>query len=86
MIISSKLSEDATEGIINKFKELVEKNGEFESMDRWGKRRLAYPIRKETEGIYVLFNFKSLPAFPAELDRISKITDDVLRTLIIRKV
>ena len=52
---------------------------------RSGKRRLAYAINKETEGYYVLINFTSVPAFTAELDRIFKITDGVIRSLIIRK-
>ena len=50
-----------------------------------GKRRLAYPINDETDGFYVLYNFVSTPEFPAELDRVSKITDGVLRSLIVRK-
>ncbi|MBQ3069867.1 MAG: 30S ribosomal protein S6, partial [Clostridia bacterium] len=51
----------------------------------WGKRRLAYLINDEAEGVYVLYNFVSTPEFPAELDRVAKITDGVLRSMIIRK-
>ena len=85
LVISSKLSEDSVEGITNKFKELIEKEAELENIDKWGKRRLAYLVNKESEGIYVLFNFKSNSKFPAELDRISKITDGILRSLIVKK-
>ena len=53
--------------------------------DEWGKRRLAYLINDEADGFYVLYNFVSGPEFPAELDRVSKITDGVLRSMIIRK-
>ena len=49
------------------------------------KRRLAYPIAKQTEGYYTLINFKSAPAFTAELDRVFKITDGVLRSIIVKK-
>ena len=52
---------------------------------RQGKRRLAYLINDEAEGHYVLINFKSEPDFPAELDRRYKITDGILRSLIVRK-
>ncbi len=85
LVISSKLSEDSIEGIINKFKELIEKEAILENVDKWGKRKLAYLINKESEGIYVLFSFKSDAKFPAELDRISKITDGILRSLIVKK-
>ena len=68
-----------------KFKALIEANGTLESVDEWGKRRLAYLINDEAEGFYVLYNFESAADFPAELDRIAKITDGVLRTLIIKK-
>ena len=84
-ILSTKLGEDETAAMIEKFKNLISKNGELESVDEWGKRHLAYPIAKQTEGVYTLINFKSSPDFTAELDRIYKITDGVLRSLIIQK-
>lgn len=68
-----------------KFKSLIEANGTIDTVDDWGKRRLAYPINKEVEGYYTLISFTSAPAFTAELDRIYKITDGVLRSLIIKK-
>ena len=54
-------------------------------MDEWGKRRLAYPINYEEEGFYVLYNFVSGPEFPAELERVSNITEGVLRSMVVRK-
>jgi len=62
-----------------------EANGEVESVDTWGKRRLAYEIDDKNEGYYVLINFKSDIDFPAELDRVYKITEGVMRTIIIKK-
>ena len=47
------------------------------------KRRLAYPINDEEEGVYTVINFTSEPSFPAELDRVYKITEGVMRSLII---
>lgn len=84
-IFSMTLGEEGVGEIKEKFKALIEQNAEIGEIDEWGKRRLAYPINDETEGFYVLYNFVSGPDFPAELDRISKITDGVLRSLIIRK-
>lgn len=85
MVISMKQGEEGIQAIIEKFKALIENNATLQSVDEWGKRRLAYLINKESEGYYVLMNFESEPEFPAELDRIYKITDGVMRSLIIKK-
>ncbi|MBP3938682.1 MAG: 30S ribosomal protein S6 [Clostridia bacterium] len=85
LVFSVKESEDAAKALVEKFKALVEKNGTVESVDEWGKRKLAYAIDYETEGYYALFNFSSEPEFPAELSRVLNITDGVLRSLIIKK-
>ena len=84
LVVSVKLGEK-TEEIIGKFKELIESNAELTNMNSWGKRKLAYPINKEREGEYVLFDFTSNSEFPKELDRISQITDGVLRSIIVKK-
>lgn len=85
LVVSMKLGEDAIASTIEKFKSLIEKHATLESVDEWGKRRLAYLINKESEGYYVLFNFASDAEFPSELDRIYRITDGVLRSLIVKK-
>ena len=85
IVISIKLGEEAVAETVKKFKKLIAKHGTVESVDEWGKRRLAYPINKETDAYYVLFNFQSDAEFPAELDRITKITDGVIRSMIIKK-
>lgn len=84
-IIDATLAEENITALKDKFVSLIEKNGEVESVDEWGKRRLAYEINDRTEGIYVLANFKAEPDFPKELDRQYKITDGILRTIIIKK-
>ncbi len=85
MIISLKQGEEGIQAIIEKFKALIEKHATLQNVDEWGKRRLAYLINKESEGYYVLMNFESEAAFPAELDRVFKITDGVIRSMIIKK-
>ena len=84
-IIDASLDEESVKGLQEKFTSLIEKNGEIESVDEWGKRRLAYEINDKTEGFYVLVNFKADADFPKELDRQYRITDGILRTIIIRK-
>ena len=84
-IIDASLDEESTVALKDKFVTLIEKNGELESVDEWGKRKLAYEINDKTEGVYYLVNFKADSEFPKELDRQYKITDGILRTIIIRK-
>lgn len=85
LITTATLDEEAQAALIGKFKSLIEANGTIDSVDDWGKRRLAYPINDENDGVYTLINFTSETTFPAELDRVYKITDGVLRSLIIAK-
>ena len=85
MVLSTKNGEDAVNALIDKFKALIESHVTIDSVDDWGKRRLAYEIQDETEGYYLLVNFTCPPEFPAELDRVYKITDGVLRSLIVAK-
>ena len=85
IVISLKQGEEAVAETVKKFKDLIEKNATIEGVDEWGKRKLSYPINKETDAYYVLFTFKSEAEFPAELDRVTKITDGILRSMIIKK-
>ena len=82
MVFSLTKGEEAAKELTEKFKALIESNGTLESVDEWGKRKLAYPINDEAEGYYVLYTYSCKPGFPAELDRVLKITDGVLRSLI----
>lgn len=85
VVLSVKNGDEATQSLVAKFKALVEANDTLESVDEWGKRKLAYEIDDEAEGYYVLFNFESEPAFPAEFERIANITDGVLRSLVVKQ-
>ena len=85
MVISMKQGEEGIQAIVEKFKALIEKHATLLNVDEWGKRRLAYLINKESEGYYVLMNFESEAEFPAELDRVYKITDGVLRSIVVKK-
>ena len=86
-VLSTKTLDDAAiEATTEKFKAAIAENGgTVESVDVWGKRRLAYPIHYETEGYYVLVNMEAPAALPAELNRIYGITDGVLRSIVVRK-
>ena len=85
-VVDAALEDSARSELINRFNELVVKNGgEVERVDEWGKRRLAYAINYKTEGYYVLMSFTSGPEFPKELDRILGITEGIMRSMIVCK-
>jgi len=84
-IVHPELTEEQVSEIMEKYKLIAEsQGGEVESVQRWDKRRLAYEVMGQREGIYCLMNFKSEPKAAEELDRLQKISDDVLRHIIIR--
>ena len=84
-IFNVQAGEEGLAALTEKFKALISANGTITNVEEWGKRRLAYPIQDETEGHYLFVEFTSTPEFPAELDRIYKITDGVLRSLFVVK-
>ncbi len=84
-ILNPTFSEEAIASLIEKFKGVVEKAGTITEVDEWGKRRLAYPINDLMDGYYVLMTFTAEAALPREMDRIFRITDGVMRSMIICK-
>lgn len=83
-VLSNKLTEEATAELVKKFTDLIAANGTIDSIDEWGKRRLAYAINYKTEGYYVLMYIKAPSDLPRELERNLQISDSVLRYLVIR--
>ena len=84
-VIDATLEDSARNELINRFSDLVKKNGgEIDRVDEWGKRRLAYAINYKTEGYYVLMYVKAPAEMPKELERNFQINDKILRSLVIR--
>lgn len=85
-IVRPDLDEERTQELVEKFRTLVNNNGgEVTSVEPMGKRRLAYEIEKYREGYYVVMKFNGRPETVKELDRVLKITDGILRHLIVRE-
>ena len=85
-IVKPDMEEEARAALISKFSELVTNNGgEVENVDEWGSRKLAYAINYITEGYYVLMNFKAKSDFPAELDSLMRINENIMRNMIVAK-
>ena len=85
MIINSNLEEATINATIEKISALINANGKVESTEECGKKKLAYPIKKQAEGYYVLVNFTSNPEFIDELDRVYNITDEVIKHIVVKK-
>ncbi len=80
-IIDAELGEEGINALVEKFKAMVEAEGTLLDINLWGKRRLAYLVNDKPEGYYVLMTFESKPDFPAEMERVMKITEGVMRCL-----
>jgi small subunit ribosomal protein S6 len=84
-IIEPTLEEDKKEATIEIVKEIIATDGEVDNVDVWGMKKLAYPIQKKDDGYYVVVTFKASESLPKELDRRLKISDNVIRHMIINK-
>lgn len=85
-ILNTEASDEVKESIIQRFQALVTDNGGVvESTDKWGAKKLAYPINYKVEGYYVLMTFTCDPSLIKELDRVAGINENVLRRLITKR-
>lgn len=83
-ILNGTLDAETIKGNVEKFKAVIENNGGvIENVDEWGRRKLAYPINKLNDGYYTLINFKSNPDLPRELERNYRISDAVIRFIVV---
>ena len=86
VIINPNVDEAGLKALEDKFTGLINENGKVESIDKMGKRKLAYEIKKFSEATYMLFNFESNPNSIAELERVYRITDEVLKFITTRNI
>ena len=82
-ILRPSLEEEKRIEVIEKFKAIISADGEIEKVEEWGNRKLAYEIEKIRDGYYVLVTFKANPTLPKELERNFKISDEVIRYIIV---
>lgn len=84
-IINPNLEEEAIKALIEKFSSIINSDGKVSEVNEWGKKKLAYPMRKCSEGYYVLVNFEANPSLIAELERNYRITDEVIKFIVVKK-
>lgn len=85
IIVNPNLDEEALKALEEKFTGLINENGKVESVEHMGKKKLAYEIKKQAEGTYLLFNFEAKPDSIKELERVYRITDDIMKFIVVRK-
>ena len=83
LIITPDHEENEAEALIENVKGIIENGGNIINIDVWGKRRLAYPIRKRSEGYYVVYVFESEPSFVAQLNQALRVLEAILRHMIV---
>ncbi len=85
-ILDPDMSSESSKGTVNTIQELILKNGgRVDGLQEWGKKRMAYKIRKKSEGYYVIFNFQMDPKESAKFDQSLRLNDNIIRFLIIKK-
>ena len=85
IIVNPNVDEEGLKALEEKFTGLINENGKVESVENMGKKKLAYEIKKFAEGTYLLFNFESKPSAIAEIERIYRITDEILKHIVVKK-
>jgi len=85
-LITPKLSEEDTEKLVQKMEDVVvKKEGKMMNIEKWGKRKLAYPIKNHEEAVYIFFQYEGEPDVPSELERKFRQTETVIRYLTLKK-
>ncbi len=86
LVVSAKLDDEARAAVVEKAKESITRaGGTIGEIEEWGKKRLAYEIRKENDGFYYFIPFEAESSAPAEIESRARIMDNVLRYLIVRQ-
>ena len=85
VIINPNVEEEAVKTLIKKFSDLINKDGKVSDVEELGKKKLAYEIKKQKEGYYLVFHFEANPSLISELERILRITDEVLKFMVIKE-
>ena len=85
IIINPNLETESIKALIEKFSNLINNNGKVSSVEEVGKKRLAYEIKKNKEGYYIVFKFESKPEAIAELERVYRITDEVIKFIVVKE-
>ena len=85
VIINPNVDEEGIKALTSRFTDLINTDGKVEKVDELGKRKLAYEVKKFEEGFYAVFYFEANPTLITELERNYRITDEILKFIVVRK-
>ena len=85
IIINPNLEEEAIKALIEKISNLINTDGKVSSVEEVGKKKLAYEIKKNKEGFYVVFKIEANPELITELERVYRITDEVIKFIVVKE-
>lgn len=85
IILNPTLTKEQMEKVTNKIKDFIIANGEIIGFESLGVKKLAYEIRKHKEGDYYIIKFNAKPNIITELERLYRITDEVIKFIVIRE-
>ncbi len=84
-LISNRIKEEQRRNVVNKIKELISSNGQIDTTEDLGEKKLAYEIKKHKKAFYYIINFKSKPEFIYNLERNYKLNEEIIKFMTIRK-
>ena len=85
VIVNPNLEEESVKSLINKFSDLINTDGKVDSVEELGKKKLAYEIKKQKEAYYLIFKFEANPELISELERNYRITDEVIKFIVVKE-
>lgn len=85
VIINPNVEENSLKELIERFQTLINTDGKVEQVNELGKKKLAYEIKKNKEGYYVVYDFEANPKLIAELERNYRITDEIIKFIVVKK-
>ena len=85
IIINPNLEAESIKALVEKFSNLINNNGKVDSVEEIGKKKLAYEIKKNKEGYYIVFKFEAKPESIDELERVYRITDEVIKFIVVKE-
>ena len=85
VIINPNLEDEAVKALITKFSDLINTDGKVDTVEELGKKKLAYEIKKNNEGYYVMLKFEANPNLITELERNYRILDEVIKFIVVKE-
>lgn len=85
IIVDPKVDEAGLKALEEKYTKMINEHGKVESVENMGLKKLAYPVKKNEEATYLLFNFEAEPDYIVELERNYRITDEIIKFIVVKK-